>query len=114
MLIRSGESRQAEALAAFDAALRFVSGSIEVRNNRVNTLLALGRVDEAWREIEAILPLAPQMAELNDTKGMVLEALGRRAEAVASYREALRLKPELLDAQRHLAEVTRGIKETAH
>jgi hypothetical protein len=109
-LALAGEGRQVEALAQFDRTLRLVPGTLAIRNNRATTLIALGRAEEGLTEIEAILAAAPQVAEFIDTKGMVLVALGRLSEAVACFREALRLKPELVEAQRHLAEATRSGK----
>ena len=112
-LALADERRQAEALVAFDAALKLVPGTLEIRNNRVSTLVALGRAAEGLVEIEAILVVAPQVAEFVDTKGMVLATLERREEAAACFREALRLKPDLADAERHLSEAMQGKKETA-
>lgn len=58
-------------------------------------------------ESDAALQLAPQSAEAHNLRGVVLDELGRTAEAIAAYQEALRLDPGLSDAAENLAELRR-------
>lgn len=97
--------RPSEAAEQYEVILVQVQGSAEVRNNYANALLALGRPQEALREIDLALGAAPLVAELIDTRGLVLAALRRTQEAEVCYREALRLKPGLSDAQVHLRQL---------
>lgn len=107
------KGRAAEAVTEYEKVLVQMPGSVEVRNNYANALVVVGRASDALREIDRVLAAAPGVAELIDTRGVVLAALGRKNEAAECFREALRLKPELMDARRHLAEAVRGKKETA-
>ncbi|MFT3868017.1 MAG: tetratricopeptide repeat protein [Nibricoccus sp.] len=102
-----------EAVTEYEKVLAQVPGSVEVRNNYANALLAAGRAPDALREIDHVVATAGGIAELVDTRGMILAAVGRKDEALECFREALRLKPELDDARRHLTEIVRAKKETA-
>lgn len=62
----------------------------------------LGRYDEADRQLQALVAEDPQNAEAHDVRGGVLSILGRRADAVASWREAIRLNPDLASAHANL------------
>jgi uncharacterized RDD family membrane protein YckC/Tfp pilus assembly protein PilF len=58
----------------------------------------------ALRECEQAIQLAPGLAEAHNLRGVVLEELGRREEAITAYREASHLDPSFRDARRNLAE----------
>jgi tetratricopeptide (TPR) repeat protein len=59
----------------------------------------------ALGESERAVQLAPQWAEAHNLRGIVLDAMGRTVEAMASYREALRWDPGFADAAANLAEL---------
>jgi tetratricopeptide (TPR) repeat protein len=59
-------------------------------------------LDKALVDCEIALQLAPDFAEAHNLRGQILDALGRLDEAVAAYREALRLNPELEEAKLNL------------
>ena len=46
-------------------------------------------------DAEASLRLKPNAAQTLDTRGHILEALGRREEAIADFRRALSVEPRL-------------------
>ena len=57
------KNRHAEALRCYDSALDLNGALLIARNNRAQSLLALGRMEEAWRENETRLAL-PNAATL--------------------------------------------------
>jgi tetratricopeptide (TPR) repeat protein len=62
--------------------------------------------ENALRECDLALQFAPNWAEAHNLRGIVLEALDRTEEAIAAYREAIRLEPGFDDARRNLREAT--------
>lgn len=59
-------------------------------------------LDKALADCEIALQLDPNFAEAHNLHGQILDALGQLDEAVAAYREALRLNPALEDAKLNL------------
>ena len=58
--------------------------------------------DKALLECEALIQTAPDLAKAYNYRGLVYDAMGQLEKAVADYREALRLDPELIDALQNL------------
>lgn len=56
------------------------------------------QMDEALRFADAAIALAPQLAEAHKARGLALDMLGRRNEAIHSYRNASKLNPGYADA----------------
>jgi len=52
--------------------------------------------------------LEPGVAELHNDLGIALAETGRLPEAIAEFRQALRLKPDFEDAKANLARAIRG------
>ncbi|MBE9508685.1 MAG: tetratricopeptide repeat protein, partial [Chloroflexi bacterium] len=52
-----------------------------------------GQFENARRECELAIQLAPTWAEAHNLYGIILEELGQEGEALAAYREAVRLDP---------------------
>jgi tetratricopeptide (TPR) repeat protein len=68
----------------------------------------------ALSDCNRAVQLAPQWAEACNLRGIVLDAMGRTAEASASYQEALRWDPSFADAAANLAELRqeRGVRRS--
>jgi tetratricopeptide (TPR) repeat protein len=66
--------------------------------------LDAGDLTAALNECDRALRAAPQWAEAHNLRGIVLDEMGRTGEAIAAYREALRLDPALGDAAANLAD----------
>jgi tetratricopeptide (TPR) repeat protein len=98
--------RPEEALASFDAALRHGEDTPAVHNGRAAALLALQRLPEAIASCDRVLgpgadgarAPAATAATAFTQRGLALQSLGRFDEALASFNEALRLRPELQGA----------------
>ncbi len=93
-------------LAFFDMAEKFYGHLIarEARGSEViaahaATLRELGRYDEAIDRLKAALGETPQEAGLWDALGTVMAARGDAATARVFFNEALRLRPDFLQAR---------------
>lgn len=64
----------------------------------------------ALRECESAIQLMPDLAEAYNLRGIVLEEMGRKEQAIAAYREAVRLAPDFQEAQENLREAEREIR----
>jgi hypothetical protein len=66
--------------------------------------------EEALRECAIVLKTNPFCAEAHNLRGMILEGLGRRAEAMQAYEIATQLDPEFVEAAQNLSEAKSEIK----
>jgi len=91
-----------EATVALNQLLRLNPADLESRRLLANLLLRQGDATGAVSEWEQIVRAAPGWAShLEFAQGLL--AAGRRADAIAQYREVLRLQPELPAALNDLA-----------
>jgi tetratricopeptide (TPR) repeat protein len=67
--------------------------------------------ERALRECELAIQLAPDWAEAHNLQGIVLEGLERGEDAIAAYREAVRLDPAFHEARENLAEAEAELRE---
>ena len=67
--------------------------------------------ENALRKCESAIQLAPGWAEAHNFRGIVLEELGRKKEAIAPYHEAVRPDPAFRKAQENLSEAEAEFKE---
>jgi tetratricopeptide (TPR) repeat protein len=77
-----------------------------IRSERALVLLKLDRSVDARADVDEALRIAPENASAIATMGSIDEQLGRKPEAIASYRRALVIKPDLEDAKRGLERLT--------
>ena len=68
---------------------------------------------KALPDVEQALSLDPNDPFARDTRAHILAALGRRNEAIAEYKKALALKPDLQESLQGLKALTRGAASTA-
>jgi tetratricopeptide (TPR) repeat protein len=88
------------ARAAYEACLTADPQHVEARINLGRLLHLAGRLDEAEQIYRAADGSEPLVVF---NLGVLLEDLGREADAIAAYREALALDPQLADAHYNLA-----------
>lgn len=69
-------------------------------------------LESALRECEQAIWLAPDLAQAHNLKGVILEELDRREEAIAAYREAVHLDASFRDAKRNLSGAESAVKLT--
>lgn len=104
---RQHESRWQEALAAYDQALaRGVEQPEEAHFNRAVILAeALGRADDASRDLDVALDLNPRFVPAWVRMGALHEQRGHRAAARHAYEQALGLDPVQPQALARLADL---------
>ncbi len=85
--------RNDEALACLDKARALDGDNLAILNQHANTLLSLGRAEEALAEFQELLGRAPQHAEARLNCGLAYAALGRYQGAVAEFDAALAAMP---------------------
>ena len=83
--------RYDDALAHCDQALAIKVGDAGILNIRAAILLDSRRFDAALAACDAVINAEPGFAEAHYHRGVALQALGRLAEAIASYDRALAL-----------------------
>lgn len=66
---------------------------------------AAGEFEQALRECEAVIELAPSLAEAHNLRGILLEELGYKQEAIKAYRRAVQLAPDFHDAELNLSDL---------
>jgi lipoprotein NlpI len=88
----------ADALAAFDHALRLKPDYAEAHNSRGNAALECNRIEEALACYDRALALKPDYADALVNRGNALRALGRADAAIESFDRALALNPQMPEA----------------
>ena len=80
------------ALGCIDQAIAIKPSAAMFHVNRASALLALRQLDAALEACQEALRLKRNLAEAYQVLGHVLSDLGRPEEAIAAYRDALRLQ----------------------
>ncbi|HEX5119686.1 MAG TPA: tetratricopeptide repeat protein [Pseudonocardiaceae bacterium] len=76
-----------------------------LRHNRAQVLVALGRLDEALADYEAVIHADPHYPEYHFDRANLLHRLGRDQEALAEYDTTIALGPPFPEAHYNRAEV---------
>jgi len=104
LLARTGETHAEEAVLT--RMLRLEPENAETMRRRADLLVALGRLDEASQQIEALLRHSPESerAVWLLRLGAIAEGMGQGRQAFSRYREALAagLGPRAREAYQHL------------
>ena len=95
--------RPAEALALLEDVFAAEPDEIGHSNLKAATLGRLGDFDEAIGLYESVLAKAPRQPRVWLSYGHMLKTVGRQADGIAAYREAIMLKPTLGEAWWSLA-----------
>jgi tetratricopeptide (TPR) repeat protein len=101
------QGRQAEAIDAFNWALKLAPFSAEAHLAISRSLISLGRRAEAIDHLRRALALHPADAETEAALGVTLAEMGQMDEAVAHLRQAVTLRPDHAIAWQNLG-VTLG------
>jgi tetratricopeptide (TPR) repeat protein len=92
------QGRLAEALQAFDMAVRLAPSMPQAHGNRAAVLQEMNRAGEALAAIDRALRLKPDHAPAHFNRGNILRVLHRREEAIRAFDQALRGQPKFIDA----------------
>jgi tetratricopeptide (TPR) repeat protein len=100
---RSNLNDEAGAAEAYARAVALAPDQALLRRNYANTLIALGRLDEATAQLDAAEAPEPDAPYLALRRAELAKARGDRADATAWAQEALRRRPGWEEAQAVLA-----------
>ena len=101
----------AAAAAAFRQALLVSPDHVDALRGLAVTLLRTGRPDQARAILERLLDLSDPNAELLNTYGVALDALGEKRQAAAQFRKALEIDPSCRGAMANLIRALLDIDE---
>lgn len=102
------EERWEEALYAAEKGLEITPDDVDLVNLRTRALVQLKRTGEAEETVDFALNRAPEDPYSHANRGWVLIEQDRYDEAIESFREALRLNPNLEHARAGLKEAIKG------
>lgn len=103
--------RLVEAEASYRAILRETPRLPDGLHLLAQCLHLQGRHDEALGFVDKAVACSPRVAMYRGTRGIVLRALARSEEAIATFREALRIDRGYLSAHRNLAAILAVVGE---
>ncbi len=90
------------------AEVRASPGSADAHHGLVKVLYALGRQDDALREVRSALSIDQGASDAHRLLASILDEQGRRDEALVEMTEAVRLDPTSFDARYGLAKIMFG------
>lgn len=93
--VLEAEGRGDEALAAYQRAVTLNPANPRPRRQLATLASRMNRLDIAEREFRAMIAMGYQPSRAYVALGGIAQIQGRRDEAIAHYREALRLEPGL-------------------
>ncbi len=97
------QERWADSVADYSKAIALDPDDYYSLNNRAWAYMKMGQSPKGLPDAQKAIQLAPRWAEARDTAGHILEAMGKKAEAIAEYRQALALDPKHQGAKDGLA-----------
>jgi tetratricopeptide (TPR) repeat protein len=104
MLFEQGRHR--EAAETYARLVQQDPKDSSLRTSLAGALGALGRYDEAMRQLDVAIKIEPLNAEAYHNRGAVFERQGKRAAAVDEYRTAVRYNPSYQPSREALVRLT--------
>ncbi|UCF44393.1 MAG: tetratricopeptide repeat protein [Planctomycetota bacterium] len=87
-----------EAIQTFNTAILIHPDNFTAEDDLIDQLIRDGQLEDALEQIEDLLESQPERAELMMKRADILGMLGATSEAICHYQEAIRLRPEFLEA----------------
>ena len=89
--LKGGQGSREAAVRDYDDAIRVEPRHAEALNNRAWAILLDGRAADALADANRSIEAVPTNGYAYDTRGQILESLGRRNDAIRDYERALQL-----------------------
>lgn len=105
------DGHYAEALREYEAALAIDPGHLFARRGQARSLMQLGRYQASLAVFDRVIAQAPEFAASYANRGILRDRMGDYEAALADYRQALRLDPELADGPRWITRFLRNQAE---
>ena len=87
-----------EAIQTFNTAILIHPDNFSTEDDFIDQLIRDGQLEDALEQIEDLLESQPERADLMMKRADILGMLGATSEAICHYQEAIRLRPEFLEA----------------
>ena len=107
------QGKYKEAAEAYGKLVKSEPDDGSLRTSLAGALGALGRYDEALKEIDAAIRLQPLNPEAYHNRAVIHERKGDVAAAVADYRTAVRYRPDYMPSQQALQRLRAEPAKTA-
>jgi tetratricopeptide (TPR) repeat protein len=125
--MHGGSDKQNEALAKASAAMNFGDFKVaeamldallvetktyaEVWNKRATLYFLLGRFEESLADIVKTLDLEPRHFGALSGRGMIYQRLGKNAEALTAFKQALEIHPTMVGAKLSVKQLEQLVPE---
>jgi tetratricopeptide (TPR) repeat protein len=86
-------------------------GYPEVWNKRATLYYLMGRMDDSLKDIVKTLDLEPRHFGALSGRGMIYQRMGKNAEALAAFKEALSMNPNMVGAKLAVKELEKLVPE---
>ncbi len=98
ILLLQSEKRDAEAMKQISECRTKFPNDQDIIITELNYYIEAGMFDEAITNLSVALKKNPNNELFHYTLGTILDNQGKKEEAISSYKEAIRLKPDYFDA----------------
>ena len=95
-------------MSDYDRAIELQPRYAKALVGRAQANLKKGQPEKGLPDIDQALSLDPNSAYVHNIKADILAALGRRNEAIAAYKKALAIAPDLQESVQGLKALQRG------
>lgn len=106
LTLLDSEAKIDEVIALSAKALQFLPNDSSIMFLRANALGKLDRFEEAERLYLRIIQLQPEHALYHVNLGVLYHRWNRKAQAVDSYRNALKINPNLANAKKYIEQLS--------
>ena len=99
------------ALAILDTVIDLKPEFAEAWNKRATAYYLMRRFDQSLADIDRVLELEPRHFGALAGRGLILRELGKDRDALAAYRRALAIHPNMAGPQKAVKELSAGIEQ---
>ena len=99
------------ALAILDTVIELKPDFAEAWNERATTYFLMRRFDDSLADIDKVLKLEPRHFGALAGRGMILQEMGKKREALKAYRRALAIYPEMPGPKKAVKELSAEVEQ---